>query len=92
VHIPCPFYEHLHQVETWDAIDEAILACRDRHRVEVGDIPVEEQQTKTTEMGIADSATLVMPCLHCGAVTVLNGGICMKCADAGRSRVFSSHQ
>lgn len=74
MHIPCPFYEHGHHAETWDAIDEAIMACRDRHRAELGNIPVEEQQTKTTEMGIADSTTLVMPCLYCGAVKLLEGG------------------
>lgn len=87
MHIPCPFYEHHHQAETWDAIDEAIMACRDRHRAEVGDLPVEEQPTKTTEMGIADAATLVMPCLYCGAITLLEGGICVKCADEERSRL-----
>ena len=63
------------------------MACRDRHRAEVGDIPLEEQHTKTTEMGIADAATLVMPCLSCGAVTVLEGGICVKCTDEGKSGV-----
>jgi hypothetical protein len=88
--IPCPFYEHHHEAETWDAIDEASMACRDRQRAEGGDLPVEEQPTKSTEMGIADAATLVMPCLFCGAVTVLEGGICVKCAEEGRSRFVLS--
>ncbi len=85
---PCPFYDHVHDALTWDAIDETIMACRDRHRAQVGDIPAVEQRTQTTEMGIADAATLIMPCLYCGAVTVLNGGLCEKCADDGKSRVY----
>ena len=64
------------------------MACRDRHRAEVGDVPQAEQPTQTTEMLVADSATLIMPCLYCGAVTVLDGGICEKCADGGQLRVY----
>ena len=86
--IPCPFYGHIHDAQTWDVIDEAIMACRDHHRAEVGDLPATEQPTQTTEMLVADSATLIMPCLYCGAVTVLDGGICDKCADGGRLRVY----
>ena len=86
---PCAFYDHVHDAPTWDAIDEAIMACRDRHRAQLGDISSSgEQRTQTTEMGIADAATLIMPCLYCGAVTVLDGGICEKCADEGKSRVY----
>ena len=87
VETPCPFYEHTHGAEAWDAIDEAIMACRKSFRAEVGDLCGEEPHTVTTEMGIADTSTLVMPCLHCGAVTVLDRGICGKCADTGRPRV-----
>ncbi len=83
----CPFYEHLHVGETWGVIDEAIMACRDRQRAEVGDSLPGEQRTQTTEMIVADSATLIMPCLYCGAVTVLEGGMCEKCGDEGKSRV-----
>ena len=84
----CPFYEHVHAGEVWEVIDEAIMACRDRHRAEVGNIFPNEQPTLTTETLVADSATLIMPCLYCGAVTVLEGGICGKCADAGWAKVW----
>ena len=84
---PCPFYEHTHGAETWDAIDAAIMACRETFRAEVHNLCGEEPQTITTEMGIADATTLIMPCLHCGAVTVLDGGQCEKCAGKGRPRL-----
>ncbi len=83
----CPFYDHVHAGEAWDIVDEAIMACRDRHRAEAGNDLPEEERTLTTEMLVADSATLIMPCLHCGAVTLLESGICGKCADAGKAKV-----
>jgi hypothetical protein len=87
VESPCPFYDHTHVADTWDSIDDAILACRDRHRAEVGHLLVPEQSTQTTEMLIAAPDTLIMPCLYCGAVTVLQGGLCDKCSDEGMPRV-----
>lgn len=87
VESPCPFYGHVHRADTWDIIDEAIMACRDCHRAEVGNILEDEQPTQTTEMLIADPATLIMPCLYCGAVTVLQGGTCEKCSEEGWPRV-----
>ena len=35
----------------------------------------------------ADPETLIIPCLYCGAVTVLEGWLCEKWSDDGRPRV-----
>ena len=43
-------------------------------RADPGNILQPEQSTQTTEMMlIADPETLIMPCLYCGGVTVLEG-------------------
>ena len=57
-------------------------------RADPGNILQPEQSTQTTEMMlIADPETLIMSCLYCGAVTVLEGWLCEKCSDEGRPRV-----
>ena len=51
--IPCFFCYQTHESPYWDEVEEAILACRERHRKENGPEEWEEGSTITCELRAA---------------------------------------